>query len=511
MCLISYSQEICTNSIDDDGDGLIDLQDSTDCVCGIGQLGPIPSFIPNPSFENFTACPSSNSESFLLEDWLQATAGTTDYLNTCGFTFNAEPAGLLPFPDGNGVVGTFFLDDFKEYVGTCLPEPLLPGQSYTLNFYIAASMTGNDESHCLGPIDGVFPAVDLTIFGAASCSDIPIFTFLCPSAGNNAWSALGSVNYNPVQSWSNLSITFTPNEPISTIMLGSACFLGNLWSASIANNCRPYFYWDDLVLNTTSSFEVVIGPITADLCQTEIVLQSNLTSSQQIDGDIQWFNDGIAIPGETGLTLNLPAQTSSFGTYQVGIFGAVACAVAENFIVNELPALPTANFLLPDEDAFVVGKTADFSNLSSNYETILWNACEGVQSIDSILTLSFLEQGECCIDLIAFLGGCSDIFTQCIEVIAEPELQIPNIITPNSDGLNDTFSISSKGYISLSCEIFNRWGKNVYSWQNDLNGNWDGAAGSTEISSGQYYYVLSYIDFQENSGSVSGTLTVIRD
>ena|GEM_PF-4819176 len=510
--LASFGQEICNNSIDDDGDGLIDLQDSTDCVCGIGQLGPIPSFIPNASFENFSACPGSISEANLLENWVQATAGTTDYLNTCGFTFNAEPAGLLPFPDGNGVVGAFFLDDFKEYLGTCLPEPLIPGQSYTLNFHIAASMTGNDESHCSNPIDGVFPSVDLTIFGAASCTDMPVFTFLCPLAGgDDTWSNLGSVNYDPIQSWSNLSMTFTPSEPISAIMLGAPCFLGNLWSASIENNCRPYFYWDNLVLNTTSSFEIVIGPITADLCQSEIVLGSNLTSSQQIDGEIQWFIDGIAIPGENGPTLNLPSQPSSFGTYQVGIFGDAACAVTENFVLNELPVLPVANFSLPDEVTFVVGQSADFMNLSVNYETIFWSACGGIESIDSILTLSFLEPGECCIDLIASLGNCSDIVTQCIEIIPEPELKIPNIITPNSDGLNDTFVIFSNGYKSLSCEIFNRWGKKVYGWENDLNGNWDGDIGNTGVSSGPYFYVLSYIDFEEKAGAVSGTLTVIRD
>ena len=29
----SFSQEICDNGIDDDGDGLIDLNDSVECVC----------------------------------------------------------------------------------------------------------------------------------------------------------------------------------------------------------------------------------------------------------------------------------------------------------------------------------------------------------------------------------------------------------------------------------------------------------------------------------------------
>ncbi|MXN92495.1 hypothetical protein GR160_14795 [Flavobacterium sp. Sd200] len=43
-----FAQEICDNGIDDDGDGLIDLNDS-DCRCG--NQTPVPSIIPNASLK----------------------------------------------------------------------------------------------------------------------------------------------------------------------------------------------------------------------------------------------------------------------------------------------------------------------------------------------------------------------------------------------------------------------------------------------------------------------------
>ena len=49
--------EICDNAIDDDLDGLIDLNDP-DCDCQI--IEPV-SLIPNPSFEDYTCCPNSVS------------------------------------------------------------------------------------------------------------------------------------------------------------------------------------------------------------------------------------------------------------------------------------------------------------------------------------------------------------------------------------------------------------------------------------------------------------------
>jgi hypothetical protein len=57
-----YSQEICNNGIDDDLDGLIDLQDTTDCFCELSQPdSSISSLIPNPSFDQRSCCPSAAS------------------------------------------------------------------------------------------------------------------------------------------------------------------------------------------------------------------------------------------------------------------------------------------------------------------------------------------------------------------------------------------------------------------------------------------------------------------
>ena len=97
----AFSQEICNNGIDDDGDGLIDLNDAVDCNCTpISTSGP--SLIPNSSFENMACCPSSYSQVNCASGWVQATDATSDYMNTCGFVMGAATAaGLVPFPDGN--------------------------------------------------------------------------------------------------------------------------------------------------------------------------------------------------------------------------------------------------------------------------------------------------------------------------------------------------------------------------------------------------------------------------
>lgn len=79
----AFSQEICNNGIDDDSDGLIDLNDS-DCNC-TGGGGTPSSLIPNPSFEQQDCCPSYFSELNCATSWIQASDATSDYMNTCDF------------------------------------------------------------------------------------------------------------------------------------------------------------------------------------------------------------------------------------------------------------------------------------------------------------------------------------------------------------------------------------------------------------------------------------------
>ena len=63
-------------------------------------------------------------------------------------------------------------------------------------------------------------------------------------------------------------------------------------------------------------------------------------------------------------------------------------------------------------------------------------------------------------------------------------LFIPNVITPNGDGLNDTFTVRSLGvYPDNELRIFNRYGKEVFAQENYAN-DWAAA------TPGMYYYEL---------------------
>ncbi|WP_266205820.1 gliding motility-associated C-terminal domain-containing protein [Pontibacter kalidii] len=63
---------------------------------------------------------------------------------------------------------------------------------------------------------------------------------------------------------------------------------------------------------------------------------------------------------------------------------------------------------------------------------------------------------------------------------------IPNIITPNGDGKNDSFVVNGVVGNTLELKIFNRWGKSVY--QSD---RYDNSWSAAEVPTGVYYYQLT--------------------
>lgn len=72
--------------------------------------------------------------------------------------------------------------------------------------------------------------------------------------------------------------------------------------------------------------------------------------------------------------------------------------------------------------------------------------------------------------------------------ISESKLEVPNAFTPNGDGINDVFRVKDgyKSIVSFKAQVFSRWGKKLYEW-NDPAGGWDGKSGGTDVPDGAYY------------------------
>jgi gliding motility-associated-like protein len=104
-------------------------------------------------------------------------------------------------------------------------------------------------------------------------------------------------------------------------------------------------------------------------------------------------------------------------------------------------------------------------------------------------------------------GDCNSVIINESEAIDNSIVfDLPNVITPNGDGVNDLFvPVKSKGIESVHTTIYNRWGNNLFE-SDDVQINWSG----DDHPGGTYFYITNYIDINGNALSKKGVISLFR-
>lgn len=108
-------------------------------------------------------------------------------------------------------------------------------------------------------------------------------------------------------------------------------------------------------------------------------------------------------------------------------------------------------------------------------------------------TVFYMEEYEDTRYNVNIFDLCGNFYQAFIEVgLQDCEIIIPNIITPNNDGVNDAFHVANlEFHTNTKLKIFNRWGNLVYETE-DYNNNWRGTKNNgTELADGTYFYILT--------------------
>jgi len=173
----------------------------------------------------------------------------------------------------------------------------------------------------------------------------------------------------------------------------------------------------------------------------------------------------------TGATSPIISATAA-GTYWVEVTNAAGCVSRDEMMLTVKPE-PDMN--LPAQVAVCYGQPVEIG-------TEVAGAAYKWSSGQTTATIRVSTPGN--YEVVYTFNGCS--YSKAVEVIADECPGIPNIITPNGDGKNDTFVVQGVEPGTLSIEIMSRWGKSVY--QNiHYDNNWSAA----NMATGIYYYQLT--------------------
>lgn len=96
---------------------------------------------------------------------------------------------------------------------------------------------------------------------------------------------------------------------------------------------------------------------------------------------------------------------------------------------------------------------------------------------------------------VSFTDQCGSTGTTTI-VTQRCDTKIPNVFTPNGDGLNETFEIFGiEGFRGSKLQVFNRWGALIFE-DKDYKNNWS----AKDYADGVYYYIFTRSDGEVFTG-----------
>ena len=495
---ILFSQEICDNGIDDDRNGLIDLNDPG-CQC---HYQANTNLLMNPSFESYKHClmpPYDYANNFdipspwkygIIEDGslpfyfnLSCSDDSTNFVYWFPGTYPQNGKGYIFLKMGGDISQE--KSTHKEYIAQCLQSPLKKGVRYTITFYAGQFVIKS------------FP-LKFGVFGNKDCNTLPIGGTAamngrrmgCP-LNYNGWYQLGesSQAIDLGSGWEQIKIDFVPTEDINVLAIGPDC--------SIYPN-NYYFFLDNFQLAETKEFHLqYIQSITGNPCIGGYSLQAPTIPN----ATFQWYKNGIAIVGQKNTTINIP-DSSAPGSYQVRMITSSGCQLSEPFEVLMSPLL---QIKMP-KDTFVCAN--DTLQLGKNTGGISYT-WRGLT--DTIVNL--FNSGSYFITASDKLG-CKSNYT--VQVSSQNcklcDVYLPSGFTPNGDGLNDIFKGSSHCPIAeYHLVIYNRWGKSIFE-SSKINEGWNGILNGQLAETGAYVYKVSYKNSNtENSLKiVSGTVVLIR-
>ena len=123
--------------------------------------------------------------------------------------------------------------------------------------------------------------------------------------------------------------------------------------------------------------------------------------------------------------------------------------------------------------------------------------------------ITFSDFGEYVVRVEATTNlGC--VASDSIEVIVpETILEVPNVFTPNGDGINDEFRVAYRSITKFNMWVYNRWGRLVFS-SNSPDKGWDGYIGSAKAATGAYFYVIEYTTVKGERKRTSGDINLLR-
>ncbi|MTK52339.1 PKD domain-containing protein [Paludibacter sp.] len=273
---------------------------------------------------------------------------------------------------------------------------------------------------------------------------------------------------------------------------------------------------DSLLVGSPGGTIELIGYAKNEVCNTRIPLKITEEPIWNLDvcgdpffctGDSTTLvasGDGITYLWNSQKPNNPSITISKPGKYEVIATNKRGCQLSWSDDIKEIP-LPSTSFSIDPaiintkHNQVVCSITPENDDMTYDWDMGDKTTEKGVLFTHYYSGNSGIGKYDIMLTAINNIYGCRSQASQSI--IMEPF--IPNVFTPNGDSHNDYFMPN------YDLEIFDRHGILLYKGNKDSEG-WDGKYKGIKVDPDTYFYVLHYVDYQNQLRTAKGFVTLVR-
>lgn len=276
---------------------------------------------------------------------------------------------------------------------------------------------------------------------------------------------------------SSINITWTPSNFIN--------------DSTLAN---PTFQQSNTGVNPISYTYIATSDSAGFVCYTDTMIVTVYPlPSFSLPYDTVYFceNSNVTLDAGSGYSSYLWSNGVNTQTNTVADTGWFAVTVTNNVQCENMDSSYVVKIFLPNfnipDVTICEGDTAILTT-SSWQGSFLWNT----GSTDTLLLVT--QTGTYTLTITNSCGSGTDT----IQVVKKPDPNInelPNVFSPNGDGLNDEYTIANLEFVdSFTLSIYNRWGRLLFE-TSDPTITWKGEGdGNSEATQGVYFMVLKFVN-----------------
>jgi len=185
-----------------------------------------------------------------------------------------------------------------------------------------------------------------------------------------------------------------------------------------------------------------------------------------------------------------------------------------------IPEPPAVTLTVTPQVTLTLGDSYQLSALTNippnELASIVWSPALGLSCDDCFRPVVSALQNTLYTVTVTNLNGCSALAGVQI-LVEKPELFIPNMFSPNFDGINDRFTIySAPGALReiRQMRIFSRWGEHIFEASsiqpNDELAGWDGTYRGKIVDVGVYVWMAEIVWADGSVEWIKGDVTAVR-